>query len=162
MIGATTTVIFDRLPIASANWSTYQKRIVIPEKVKDISFTLYSFEDDGITPIKVRYDNVRLEKVLSIKKIDPSKKVTFRPVDKTLRGTTIFMMSDPNTTLNNLIPNPNFYNELWSKSVGDCNNYDKNGELAQYHVDDARDGGKSLELEATRHTACTGPGLINI
>jgi hypothetical protein len=64
--------------------------------------------------------------------------------------------------LDNLIINPNLTEGLWSQKVGDCNNYDDDGSIAQYLTDDIRDNGKSLQLEAVRHTACTGPKQMKV
>lgn len=56
----------------------------------------------------------------------------------------------------NHITNGSFEQRLWQKSVGDCNNYDTNGAVSMSrdtHM--ASDGQASLELDATRHDACT-------
>lgn len=55
----------------------------------------------------------------------------------------------------NLIANPSFESGLWSKQVGDCNNYDKNPKIAMQQVGNASDGKSALELSAARHDACT-------
>ena len=55
----------------------------------------------------------------------------------------------------NLIANPSFESGLWSKQVGDCNNYDKDPKIGMQQVGGASDGKSALELSAARHDACT-------
>ncbi|HSX00250.1 MAG TPA: hypothetical protein VLH38_04405 [Patescibacteria group bacterium] len=56
----------------------------------------------------------------------------------------------------NLLANSSFESGLWEQRVGDCNDYDNNGKVAMARtVATASDGKASLELNATRHTACT-------
>lgn len=55
----------------------------------------------------------------------------------------------------NLVSNPSFESGLWSKQVGDCNNYDKNPQIGMQQVGSASDGAHALELSASRHDACT-------
>jgi len=59
-------------------------------------------------------------------------------------------------TSGNLLSNPSFESGLWEDHVGDCNNYDDNGMVAMTRVTTtSSDGRASLELSATRHSACT-------
>ena len=55
----------------------------------------------------------------------------------------------------NLVGNPSFEPGLWSSTVGDCNNYDKQPDINMSQATNASDGKKSLELQARRHDACT-------
>lgn len=60
------------------------------------------------------------------------------------------------TTSDNVITNPSFENGSWREKVGDCHEYDNNGLIDMRLNDEEKtDGGKSLQLEATRHIACT-------
>lgn len=60
------------------------------------------------------------------------------------------------TASGNLLSDPSFESGLWEDHVGDCNNYDDNGKVAMARTTTtASDGHASLELSATRHTACT-------
>ena len=59
----------------------------------------------------------------------------------------------------NLISNPSFESGLWSKQVGDCNNYDKDPKIAMQQVSNASDGKSALELSASRHDACTSANV---
>jgi hypothetical protein len=48
-----------------------------------------------------------------------------------------------------------FEGDLWSEKVGDCNNYDDNGDLEMSQGFEPSKDNIFLELYATRHTACT-------
>ncbi len=60
-----------------------------------------------------------------------------------------------NQTLQNAIPNPSFEQGLWGERVGDCNAYDEYPQIDMRLVTDTHNGKNALELEATRHVACT-------
>jgi hypothetical protein len=62
-------------------------------------------------------------------------------------------------TESNLIANSSFEKGLWQKKVGDCNNYDSNGDVAMRASSDASNGSTALELKATRHDACTNTSV---
>jgi hypothetical protein len=60
----------------------------------------------------------------------------------------------------NIVPNHSFEGGLWQDKVGDCNNFDANSLLGMsINKDSKTDGAQSLELEATRHIACTAIDL---
>ena len=62
----------------------------------------------------------------------------------------------PAYSFTNLIDNPSFELGKWQTEVGDCNNYDTNPILAiSLDTADKSDGNQSLQIEATRHSACT-------
>jgi hypothetical protein len=66
-----------------------------------------------------------------------------------------FKLVDSRYDYSNVISNGSFEDGSWQASVGDCHSYDKNPQIemrldAQEHTD----GNQSLELSATRHTAC--------
>ncbi len=70
---------------------------------------------------------------------------------------------DNNYKFRNLITNPSLESGLWQKKVGDCYNYDSQPKIAMRTNSTAKtDGKQSLELEATRHIACTGPQSIPV
>lgn len=63
----------------------------------------------------------------------------------------------------NLVNNPSLEQGLWQKTVSDCYDYDANPQISMtltkaYHVD----GKQALQLNATRHIACTGPSAISV
>lgn len=56
----------------------------------------------------------------------------------------------------NLIKNGSFEEGMWRDSVGDCNNFDDDPKIDMIQNSrDKSDGMFSLQLEATRHNACT-------
>ena len=56
----------------------------------------------------------------------------------------------------NLIENPSFENGAWQEVVGDCHKYDNNPILSMsLNSQEKSAGEQSLQLEATRHIACT-------
>lgn len=72
-------------------------------------------------------------------------------------------LSYPGAGNQNLINNPSFEKGLWRDRVGDCNAYDQHSALGMslnrlVHSD----GNASLELRATRHTACTSNEPVNV
>jgi len=68
----------------------------------------------------------------------------------------VFKYTSPEYNLQNVIPNPSFESGSWQEKVGDCNNYDDNPILAMsLNSEESTDGVNSLQLEATRHIACT-------
>ena len=72
----------------------------------------------------------------------------------------VFEYRDSKFSLNNIIENASFENGLWTSNVGDCNNYDNHPILAMVlNKDDKTDGNQSLQLEATRHIACTSVNI---
>ncbi|MDO8492286.1 MAG: hypothetical protein Q7S34_01435 [bacterium] len=162
MRGATTTVITEKLPFTDTEWHTHHKRFTIPEGVKNLSLNLYSYATDNVTPIIVRYDDVVLKRVAVVRMIDPRREDRFVPTDLGSAETNTLTLADPIHNFKENINNGDFSKGFWNKTVGDCNNYDENGKLDMRLVDDERDGGKSLELEATRHTACTGPKMMPV
>ena len=70
---------------------------------------------------------------------------------------------DPSFTFLNVIADGSFESGMWQKNVGDCHNYDKNPVIMMtLNTQVKSDGRQSLELDATRHTACTsGKAPVN-
>lgn len=72
-------------------------------------------------------------------------------------GTTTNIQYQNNTIdFKNIIPNPSFEDGMWQKEVQDCYNYDKDPLIKMsLNNTEKTDSNFSLQLEATRHTACT-------
>ncbi len=62
----------------------------------------------------------------------------------------------------NQVNNPSLEQGLWQTKVSDCNAYDSFADISMDTSDDATDGRQSLELDAGRHTACTGPAPLAV
>ncbi len=74
-------------------------------------------------------------------------------VEKISDGTTTRYTRSNTST--NVVRNASFEEGAWTDRVGDCNAYDDYPQLAMRLVSDAYAGDRALELEATRHVACT-------
>ncbi len=60
----------------------------------------------------------------------------------------------------NIVQNGSFEEGLWGAQVGDCNHSDDNGLIAMsLNTQESTKGFQSLQLEATRHVACTAQQL---
>jgi len=71
-------------------------------------------------------------------------------------GTNTIAYENPSYSYENRIVNGSFEDGLWQKEVGDCNKYDDNGLLGMHlSTSEKTEGSQSLQLEATRHIACT-------
>jgi len=72
----------------------------------------------------------------------------------------VFIYKNDGYDYKNIIPNPSFEEGLWNEKVGDCHNYDNNPIIAMnLNQQDKSDGAQSLQLEATRHIACSSINL---
>ncbi len=72
----------------------------------------------------------------------------------------VFEYKNPEYKFENIIQNPSFENGTWQEKVGDCNNFDKNPIIGMsLNKETKSDGVQSLQLESTRHIACTAIGL---
>lgn len=79
------------------------------------------------------------------------------------RKTLQLTYQNPTFDFKNLIPNPSLEEGLWQKQVGDCNRYDDAPKISMSSSrDTATDGQRSLQLEAERHIACTGPQALPV
>lgn len=71
-------------------------------------------------------------------------------------ATSSLVYTNATYTFANLLPNGSFEAGLWQPKVGDCNHFDDNGLVAMsLDTQNKSDGAQSLQLEATRHIACT-------
>lgn len=70
------------------------------------------------------------------------------------------LVSRPRT---NLVNNPSFEEGLWQRKVSDCDPYDHNPSIGMHESkQEHTDGATSLQLTATRHTACTSSPAVSI
>lgn len=88
----------------------------------------------------------------------PDKESIELPADKPAR----LRYEDGRFSYNNILPNGSFEEGLWQKKVADCYNYDKQPAIAMRLSNDRTHGRNSLQLEAKRHIACTGPQDITV
>jgi len=153
--GTSTTPIGEELPIQSNNWQSVVRVVDVPEGVKDATLVFGAMPSATSTVVN-RFDNVALHSLTPAVHIEVPQASGFEQSSVTLAGEKTWKYVEPHYSLQNLVPNGSFEDGLWQQSVGDCDNYDANGKLAMRLVHDASDGQNALELNATRHIACTG------
>ncbi|MCG2700432.1 carbohydrate binding domain-containing protein [Candidatus Parcubacteria bacterium] len=137
---------------------------------------------DPLTQIFIPFENIGLENVsinstlVAITNIDAQKKNTLYNMGDaggSIRINGSRVANNPKTLLSlpvgeneityqnkaysfsNLMTNGSFESGAWRDKVEDCHNYDKNPIIAMsLNKEEKSDGEQSLQLEATRHTAC--------
>ena len=155
------TVATERIPILatrSDQWQEFQKKITVPTGATSASLALYAYESNGHTENIVRYDDVNFKTLIpgAVMALPPPS-LDYQKIPLTLRpGQNTFSLGASSYTFSNLIPNGSFEDGLWQRAVGDCNKYDTHGVLnMRLDTKHGTAGRNSLELMATRHTACT-------
>jgi hypothetical protein len=151
------SVVRDDLPIVSKGWQNYQKKIIIPPAATAAKLYLYSYAPgDGSFAVN-RYDNFQLAGLTEAAKIYLPAAAAYLQTDLApFAGNNIFAYQNEDYDYDNIIPNPSFESGFWNSQVGDCNHYDDNPEIAmRLDKDDKSQGVQSLELEASRHIACS-------
>lgn len=156
------TAVSEKLPVENNQWHHYQKVIDVPDGVTNFSLFVYSYSMDDETNIVTRYSNFQMTPLKQVAIIDPQYRQNFKKVNLPIQDSYSFEYKDSSYDFVNLIRKASFENGLWNNKVGDCHNYDGNGKLGVVLSDIASDGKKSLELQATRHIACTGPGVLPV
>ncbi|GAC1391957.1 MAG: hypothetical protein NVSMB46_06390 [Candidatus Saccharimonadales bacterium] len=157
------TVIKDTLNIVSKDWNTLRRVIDVPADATNSTLVVYAYESDGKSSNNVLYDNVifaqaKIKYSLNLPGIHDN--YISVPVD--LTSPSKFTLGIHDISSANLIENPSFEEGLWNTRVGDCDNHDKNGLIAQnLNFYSHTDGKASLQLEATKHIACTSK-VINL
>jgi hypothetical protein len=161
--GTSSDNISERLPITSENWQVHEKLVNIPNNTSELTIHLYAYETDGLTENTVHYDAVSLQEIEYVATIPAATSTPqYEEIPLPQQDEYEFTFSDPNYNLANNIPNPSLEEGLWQSKVGDCNNYDSYGRLDMRHATMGSEGQLALELSATRHIACTGPGLVPV
>ena len=154
------TVINDSLLVNDTNWRTFSRLLTVPVGATQMAVQVLGFTDDQYKQsATTNYDAFSLTALNEVNQVavDVAPHYTSVPVT----ASTTVAYEDPSYSFNNLVANPSFESGLWQKKVGDCNNYDNKGKLGmKLSTAAASDGHNSLELDATRHIACTGPSNI--
>lgn len=153
------TVIKSQLATNDSNWHSLDKLMTVPAGATSAALTVYAYSSDGRTNNVVRYDNISLSNMVLDKKIALPKLASgFVGNPAPLKpGTNTFAITTDGYDTGNRVPDPSFESGLWGERVSDCNNYDRNGKIAMLtNTHEKTDGSKSLQLEATRHNACSG------
>jgi len=155
------TVFKDSLVIDNNEWQSHNQLIAVPDGANLARLHIYAYESDKSKNNIVRYDNfsfakLNLEKAVTVNK----SKDDYKKIEIDLnQEENIFEYQETGYDYKNQILNGSFENGAWTEKVGDCNNYDDNRILAMsLNTNIKSDGNQSLQLEATRHIACTSIG----
>ncbi len=142
--------------ISDTDWHTMSQIVTTPDDTKDGELTLHSSASDTNTPAVNHYDNVRVVQLVQLGSLDiPQPDMKYVTHDIPQSNSLTFRLQDDSFDYRNSIQNPSFEKGAWQDKAIDCNNYDKNGSIAGgVSKSSHTDGGQSLQLEATKHTAC--------
>ncbi len=147
--------VFDTLSPASIHGSTLETSIMpLQPGRQKLYFThtkplYYTVKDTAVNVSVTQTKNSKPVGNMSLSlNVPPGQKITFS-------------YDDPTFSYKNGIQNPSLEQGLWRQKVGDCNAYDDQADIAM-ELDSKRhtQGGQSLQLEAKKHIACTGPQAI--
>ena len=147
--------------IGDADWHHLNQLITAPDGTQDGELTVHALASDTSTPAITHYDNVRMLALQQIGSLDipePTAKYETSALNNT--GSIAFSYQDDSYNYKNVVQNPSFEQGPWQQKVTDCNNYDKAGKVAARISKDAHDGSQSLQLEATKHTACESTNVL--
>lgn len=141
---------------AKPNWTSFSRFITVPAKATTATIQLLGYPDQNLSQFATtNYDQLSLEPLTQLGTIPINAKPNYVKIPVVSKSTVNY--TDPNYKYGNLITNPSFKEGLWQKHVSDCNNYDNNPIIAMSLDKDLPESGhNALELDATRHTACTG------
>jgi len=158
------TEVKDVINIVDANWNTYRRLIVVPQDATSATLYIYAKASDNVEKVINRYDNFNFSKLKYISAVEVPTNITSEYSKNILPKSNavnfVFTYQDKNYNYQNIIPNPSFESGPWQDKVGDCHNFDKNPILGMdVNKEVKSDGEQSLQLEATRHNACTAIGL---
>jgi hypothetical protein len=142
--------------ISDADWHTTTQLVKTPDGTSNGELTLHATASDTDTPTVNHYDNVRAVQLVQLGSLDiPQPNAKYVTHDLPKSDSLTFRLQDDSFDYRNVIQNPSFEQGAWQDKVIDCNNYDKNGSIAgSISKSSHTDGGQSLQLEATKHTAC--------
>jgi hypothetical protein len=161
--GAGVATVRNYLHVTDSSWRTERTLVTVPAGATTLRVLLEAFPNDQ-NPVEGidRYTNIRITGVTAVDK--PPVNITPQYVSVPVpSGTKTLSVTEPGLTGQNLIPNPSLESGLWQKTVGDCNAYDDNPDISmKLDTTDHSAGKQSLELDAKRHNACTGPNAVDI
>ena len=141
--------------IADTDWHHMSQLITTPDGTHDGELTVHALASDTSVPAITHYDNARMLELQQIGSLDiPEPKAKYVTNDINNTGTVSFSYQDDAYDYKNVVQDSSFEQGPWQDKVTDCNNYDKAGNVGARISRDARDGSQSLQLEATKHTAC--------
>ncbi len=147
----------------SGRWYNLYSKFTVPAGATSMNVRLKGYPDDQNKQYaKTFYDAVAVQPLTLVTPVASASTPQYKAT--TLTGSKLTArIVNSNFTYKNLIVNPSLEAGLWQKKVGDCNAYDTNPLLSMgLDGNDKTDGKQSLELDATRHVACTGPASVAV
>lgn len=152
------TIAKEQVNAPSDNWRTFSKIVTVPSGATHLNLLVYGIPDEKRqNHATTHYDNFGLTHLTPAAPININLATTFQTARLSDSSQT-YSYLDNTFNFQNLIKNPSLEDGLWQQKVGDCNSYDSNPSLGmRLDTTDSTDGQNSLELQARRHTACTGP-----
>jgi hypothetical protein len=152
------------LPVTDTNWKNFATAIQVPNGVSRLTLQVMGYPSDQLGGQQLAltgYDNFKLEPLAPVGAMNINTNPVYAQIP--LGPTDQITYQDQSYNFTNLIPNGSFEAGTWQKEVGDCNAYDNQPVIAMRTTKDtASDGRTSLELDATKHTACTSTNRIPI
>jgi hypothetical protein len=147
-------------PSYGQNWQTVSQLVSAPPGATRARVELEAFPNEqepieGITD----YDSIQLTALNLIATV-PVPSYVYQQL--TIPSGATIRYAEPGYTYNNLFVNGSLEKGLWRAKVGDCNAYNNHADLGMRLSSEHADGKTSLQLEASRHTACSGPDAINV
>ena len=162
------TSVLQPLQSADTSWNTYQRLVSVPAGATTMSIELYGYSNSSAATrankvVNTHYDNLVVSALTKEQDLPVQSAVAYEPLAALAVGQHELALPTAQTTSENLIPNPSLESGLWQPQVGDCNNFDEEPDIAmKQNSAQKTEGTYSLELSASRHTACTGPGSIDV
>ncbi|HKU18913.1 MAG TPA: hypothetical protein VJP80_06605 [Candidatus Saccharimonadales bacterium] len=155
------TTVQKDLP-ASGRWRTYQSALEVPAGAIHATVTLLGYPDYRFLNHAVtNYDNVQLLPAVGLVNLPaPAPSYTTATLPTEQQVTLSFASSAANQG-KNLVPDGSFEQGLWQQKPQDCDNYDSEPDISM-GLSSGNGGGRSLELRARRHAACTSATNIAI
>lgn len=130
------------------SWEEYTTKLKVPSGIPTGRLYLYAYDDT------VDYSNIAFDSFEIVHTIDPLKDIRFTGVDVPKNKTKI-LVENESLLDKNIIGNGDFSNGLWSKRVGDCNNYDNKPNVNMFLKTKPSSNDSYLALTSGRHIACT-------
>jgi len=146
--------------ITDDKWHSVSYPIITPEDAGSGQLFLHALGSDQDAPYINRYDNVSLTELIKVGEFTiPRQPISYKTQDITTDKTT-FHYVDKTYNYENIVVNGSFEDGPWRTKVSDCNNYDKTPQIAMNTDTSSKsDGKQSLQLDVTRHAACTYTGV---
>ena len=144
--------------ISDTDWHSTTQLITTPDDAQNGQLFVHALASDRDQPNVNRYDNFRMVELQSLGQINitpPQTSYANHTLDKSNTNPT-FSFVDDAFDYKNVVRNGSFEDGAWQAKPQDCNNYDGSPNIGMSTSKASKtDGQQSLQLEATKHVACT-------